>query len=168
MSKEFLEGMDGKRFRRGQKYMIGPSEENEARRRQRLGDLENDAEGDEERMRKAGVEDWCRDFCESKQMLKRFVVKKEVWGWNQEGVLIGKFKSCCYSLAMYLIDSRRYAIAIKGAIRDTGYSDTLTVEVETGATEIRVHPDTRLARMMTNVSSTHLLHYLSISTYRLT
>lgn len=43
-------------------------------------------------------------------------------------------------------------VAVKGAIRDTGYNHTISVCFQHEANEVEIHPDTRLSRMMTHVS----------------
>lgn len=56
-----------------------------------LGDAEN-ADEEREGIEQASLREWCLAYCRSLQPMKEFVLKKEIWGWDEEGVLLGTLR----------------------------------------------------------------------------
>ena len=60
-------------------------------------------EGDDtNEIEQAGLLEWCQAFCQSHRPMKEFVLRKEVWGWDQEGIVLGESARCLS--AMPIVD----------------------------------------------------------------
>jgi len=107
-------------------------------------------EGDDtHEIEQAGLLEWCQAFCQSHRPMKEFVLRKEVWGWDQEGIVLGE---SARSLSItIIIDGVAWFAAVRAAIESTGYSHSFSVDFETTARKVMVHPDNMLSRLTTKV-----------------
>jgi hypothetical protein len=79
----------------------------------------------------ASLMEWCEAFCADKGWMRSFTLKREVWGWNFEGLIK----------------------ATRGAIASTGYtSSDLTVGIELDDAEITIRPYNLWSRAINRVS----------------
>jgi hypothetical protein len=65
-----------------------------------IRDVENvDEEGNG--IDQAGLHEWCQAYCSSLQPMREFILKKEIWGWDEEGVLLGMYRSVVVSSLLF-------------------------------------------------------------------
>jgi hypothetical protein len=111
-------------------------------------DLE-EGEHEEHEIEQAGLLEWCQAFCHSRQPMKEFVLKKEVWGWDEEGIVIGEL--VMEGDSEHPPTDMFSVLAVRAAIESTGYRHDFSVEFERNAGKVMIHPENLLARMTTQV-----------------
>lgn len=89
-----------------------------------------DAEREGGEIEEPSMLEWCEAYCADKGWLKRFILRRDVWGWHFDGLVK----------------------ATEAAIRSTGYNHTLKVRVEWDEPEVVIRPSNRWNRANSNVS----------------
>ncbi|KAL1410921.1 hypothetical protein Q8F55_001864 [Vanrija albida] len=74
----------------------------------------------------SALQQWCEAYCADKAKYKRFVLKREVWGWDFEGI------------------KKRIVNMIKG----TGYNGAVSVGYSYGPNDVIVRPNSHVVRAM--------------------
>lgn len=75
------------------------------------------------------IRDWADDYCKSDRVLKEFVFKKEVYGWN--------------------VDALKQAIL--HTIRSTGYQTTVGIDFNVSRDTVIIRSANRFSRMLDNI-----------------
>ena len=123
----------------------------------RVHDIE-EADGEGSSSDQASLHEWCQAYCRSLQPMREFVLKKEVWGWDEEGVLLGRLPPTFTIMSTSEVDIFSIIhLAVRAAIQSTGYRHSFAVTFEKQARKVMIHPDNLFSSLTTEVSHPALL-----------